>query len=235
MKISCIIIDDDPDALKLLEEFVRAVPFLDLKAQFYDPFGAYKFLRGTKVDVIIADVAMTAISGLQFARLMPHGQKFVFTTSNAKHALNSFQFHVIDYLVKPVSFTRFLVTAEKIKMMHTHELAGGSQGMHMFARTGGQVVRINFDDILYIRGEKEYVGIHFKDKRILIYKRMKEMESLLPGNFKRVHLSFIVNVNHVDKVAANQIFTGDEKIPIALSYRHTFHEYINERLFKAQA
>lgn len=233
MKISCVIIDDDPDALKLLEEYINAVPFLELQGQFFDALEAREFLRGVKTDVIITDINMPVISGMQFAKLMPKSQKFIFTTAHEEHAPNSFQFHVIDHLLKPVSFSRFIIAAEKIKMINPKDQRDTPEDTHMFVRSRGQVLRVNYDEILYIHGEKEYVGIHFQDKRILIYKRMKEMERLLPGNFKRVHLSFIINLNYLDMVSGNYVTIGEERIPIGLSYRHAFHEYLNSRLYGA--
>ena len=103
---------------------------------------------------------------------------------------------------------------------------------HLFAKSGSQMVRINFDEILYIKGEKEYVSLHFKDERLLVYKRMKDIESLLPSNFMRVHLSFIINTKHIVKVIGNKhVFIGAEKIPIGGTYRTRIKDYINRYTF----
>jgi DNA-binding LytR/AlgR family response regulator len=230
MKISCIIIDDEPCALKLMEDHIAGIPFLELKGCFFDGLEAIEFLKERQVDVIFTDITMPIISGLQLAEAMPAGQRFVFTTAHEEYAVKSFRYHVVDYLVKPVTPERFNITAEKLKTLQQPSESAGADTSYLFVKSGGHIHKIFLNDVHVIRGEKEYVGIHFKDRRLLVYKRMKEMEQLLPAHFKRVHLSFIVNINHLDKIAANYVMAAGEQIPIGLSYRQSFQEFISRQL-----
>lgn len=234
MKISCIIIDDEPNALALLEGYIEKIPSLELKGKFYDGVEALEFLKKHSIDVIITDIQMPLLTGFELADILPRNQKFVFVTAYAEHALNSFSFHVIDYLLKPITFKRFSQAVFKIEALAGIEtIAPATPTSHetfLFAKSGRQIVKINFDDILYIKGEKEYVNIQLKNEKLLIYKRMKEMEALLPAQFKRVHISYIVNTQHIQKVVMNQVQIGNAKIPVSDTYRDAFMRYLDEKM-----
>ena len=225
-KISCIVIDDEPFALKLLEDYVKSVSLMELKGKFYDALEAAEFLRGCQVDVIITDINMPLVTGLELAESLPISQKFVFTTAYEEYALKSFRHTVIDYLVKPITEKRFHRMAEKLRGLLDSQEFSAESGNYIFVRSSGETHRIDLDSICYLRGEKEYVGIQFKNRRLLVFKRMKEMEQLLPDNFKRIHLSYIVNINCIDAVAAHHVTINGEQIPIGLSYRATFHRML---------
>ena len=127
------------------------------------------------------------------------------------------------------SMKRFSITAEKLRMNNRTEPRAANNNAYMLVKSNGQTIRINFDDILYIKGQREYVGIQLQNKRLLVYKRMKEMETLLPENFKRVHVSFIVNTDHLSRVVSNRVITAGESIPIGSSYRPVFRRYLDAR------
>lgn len=234
MKISCIIIDDEPNALALLEGYIEKIPSLELKGKFYDGVEALEFLKKRSIDVIITDIQMPLLTGFELADILPRNQKFVFVTAYAEHALNSFSFHVIDYMLKPITFKRFSQAVFKIEALAGAETiapaTATSQEAFLFAKSGRQIVKINFDDILYIKGEKEYVNIQLKTEKLLIYKRMKEMEVLLPVQFKRVHISYIVNTQHIQKVVMNHVQIGNTKIPVSDTYRDAFMRYLDEKM-----
>jgi DNA-binding LytR/AlgR family response regulator len=225
-KISCIVIDDEPVALKLLEDYVRSVSAMELKGKFYDALEAAEFLRGRQVDVIITDINMPLVTGLQLAESFPVTQKFVFTTAYEEYALKSFRYTVVDYLVKPITEERFHRMAVKLQALLNSPENTAESGNYLFVRSSGETHRIDLDTVCYLRGEKEYVGIQFKNRRLLVFKRMKEMEQLLPDNFKRIHISYIVNINHIDAVAAQHVTVNDEQLPIGLSYRAGFHKML---------
>lgn len=235
MKISCIIIDDEPNALALLEGYIEKIPSLELSGKFFDGVEALEFLKKQKVDVIFTDIQMPLLTGFELADILPRNQKFVFITAYAEHALNSFSFHVIDYLLKPITFKRFNQAVFKIEALGnaTEAIApvdNTPQETFLFAKSGRQIIKINFDDIIFIKGEKEYVNIQLKNDKLLIYKRMKEMEALLPKQFKRVHVSYIVNAQHIQKVINNQVQTGNIKIPISDSYKDAFMRFLEKKM-----
>ena len=234
MKISCIIIDDEPNALALLEGYIAKIPVLQLLGKFFDAVDALEFLKKQSVEVIFTDINMPLLTGFELADILPRNQKFVFTTAYAEHALSSFSFHVIDYLLKPITFKRFSQAVIKIEAITSEAAAAPpsveKQESFLFAKSGRQIIKIKFDDILFIKGEKEYVNIQLQKEKLLIYKRMKEMEALLPPQFKRVHISYIVNTQHINKVVMNQVLVGNVAIPISESYRDAFLQLLNERM-----
>jgi two-component system LytT family response regulator len=231
--IRCILIDDEPNALKLVAGYISRIPSLQLHGQFFDAIEAIEYLRNQRVDVIITDINMPVISGLQLASFLPDDQKFIFITAHAEYALSSFSYHVVDYLLKPIEFIRFQKAIDKVGTIEKDPSTPGIVNKspdHIFVRSSGQLVRVSMAEILYVRGEKEYVSLQFKDNRLLIYKRMKEMEQLLPANFRRIHTSYIVNTDHIQKVVSNQVILGEMEIPISDSYRDSFLDYINNQL-----
>ncbi len=234
MKISCIIIDDEPNALALLDGYIEKIPSLQLMGKFFDAVDALEFLKKQQVEVIFTDINMPLLTGFELADILPRNQKFVFTTAYAEHALTSFSFHVIDYLLKPITFKRFSQAVLKIEPTGMEALSrtmpADTQETFLFAKSGRQIIKIKFDDILFIKGEKEYVNIQLKTEKLLIYKRMKEMEALLPPQFKRVHVSYIVNTHHIQKVVMNHVLIGAVRIPISESYKDAFLHFLNEKM-----
>jgi len=236
MKISCIIIDDEPNALALLESYIEKIPSLEVRGKFFDGAEALDFLKRNKVDVIFTDIQMPLLSGFELADILPRSQKFVFITAYAEHALNSFSFHVVDYLLKPISFKRFSQAVFKVENIAGIEAAMPQPAADtqpqpfLFAKSGRQIVKVNFDDILFIKGEREYVNLQLRNEKLLIYKRMKEMETLLPPQFKRVHISYIVNTQHIQKVVMNHVQVGNASIPVSDTYRDGFMRFLEGKM-----
>ena len=231
MKISCIIIDDEPNALSLLEGYIKKIPLLQIKGKFFDALDALDFLKKENVDLIFTDINMPLLSGLELAEILPGHQKFVFTTAFSEHALKSFSYHVIDYLLKPISFKRFIQAVNKTEALLESGANNAEQnGKVFFAKSGKQIVKIDFDEVYYLKGEKEYVSIHFKNERLLVYKRMKDMESILPLHFKRIHTSYIINTNLMQKIQMNHVLIGDANIPVTENYRDSFLQFLNKKM-----
>jgi DNA-binding LytR/AlgR family response regulator len=229
MKISCIIIDDEPSSLHLLEGYVRQTPSLHLKGKFFDALEALEFIRHQKVDLIITDINMPLLTGLELADILAREQKFIFATAYAEHALTSFSYHVVDYLLKPITFKRFTQAIMKIDSS-TQEKADGAENdstAFMFVKSGRQMIRINFKDVLYIKGVKEYVCIQLLKEKVLVYKRMKDMETLLPSYFVRAHVSYIINSRYINKVLTNQVLVNNEAIPVSAGYKREFLQFLN--------
>jgi DNA-binding LytR/AlgR family response regulator len=233
MPISCIIIDDEPNALHLLEEYIGKIPSLRLKGKFFDALESLEFLRTEQVDLIFTDINMPGLSGLELAEVLPPKQKIIFTTAFAEHALASFRYHVIDYLLKPISLRRFIQTVNKAEsmMVPKDSTSESPQSRDLaFVKSGRQIVRVDFRDTLYIKGEREYIGIYSRTDRVLVYKRLKDVESLLPDYFIRIHLSYIVNTRHVLKFESNHVFVGEVHLPLGDTYRDAFMNFLNLNL-----
>lgn len=220
--ITCLIVEDEPLAMQLMEDYIRKLPMLHLKGKCYDALEAMEWLKHQKADVIFLDINMPALSGLEMAALIPKDQRIIFTTAYAEHALDSFSFHVIDYLLKPVSFKRFLQAIQKLQLqmrpVESIELTVKEPEL-LFIKSGRMVINIRFTDILYIEAHKEYLQIQTKDQKHLVYKRMKDMATSLPASFIRIHNSYIINLQHLQKTNVQSVLIGDKELPVSASYK----------------
>lgn len=220
--ITCLIVEDEPLAMQLMEDYIRKLPMLHLKGKCYDALEAMEWLKHQKADVIFLDINMPALSGLEMAALIPKDQRIIFTTAYAEHALDSFSFHVIDYLLKPVSFKRFLQAIQKLQLqmrpVESSELTVKEPEL-LFIKSGRTVINIRFTDILYIEAHKEYLQIQTKDQKHLVYKRMKDMATSLPASFIRIHNSYIINLQHLQKTNVQSVLIGDKELPVSASYK----------------
>lgn len=231
--ITCLIVEDEPLAMQLMEDYIRKLPILHLKGKCYDALEAMQWLKHQKVDVIFLDINMPALSGLEMAALIPKDQRIIFTTAYAEHALDSFAFHVIDYLLKPVSFKRFLQAMQKLQLqiqpVETIEIPAKEPEL-LFIKSGRTVINIRFTDILYIEAHKEYLQIHTKDQKHLVYKRMKDMVTSLPDSFIRIHNSYIINLQHLQKTNVQSVQISDKELPVSSSYKEALQTKLKEYL-----
>ncbi|MBL0883513.1 MAG: response regulator transcription factor [Chitinophagaceae bacterium] len=220
--ITCLIVEDEPLAMQLMEDYIRKLPMLHLKGKCYDALEAMEWLKHHKADVIFLDINLPALSGLEMAALIPKDQRIIFTTAYAEHALDSFAFHVIDYLLKPVSFKRFLHAIQKLQLQirtfETNDIPAKEPDL-LFIKSGRTVINIRFTDILYIEANKEYLQIHTKDQKHLVYKRMKDMAASLPASFIRIHNSYIINLQHLQKTDVQSVQINDKELPVSSSYK----------------
>lgn len=233
-KITCLIIEDEPPAMQLLEDYTRKLPLLELKGKFYDAIEALEYLKRNTVDVIFLDINLPALSGLEMAALISKDQKIIFTTAYAEHALDSFSFHVVDYLLKPVSFKRFLQAIQKLQLhiapQPVKEMPAPKQDELLFIKTGRTVIRIQFADIVYIEAHKEYLCIHTGQQKHLVYKRMKEMAASLPDSFVRIHNSYIINLQYVQKLGQQVVAIAGRELPVSAGYKEAFQQHIQQRM-----
>lgn len=234
MKITCLIIEDEPPAMQLLEDYIRKLPMLELKGKFYDGLEALEYLKKNTVDVIFLDINLPALTGLEMAALIPKEQKIIFTTAYAEYALDSFSFHVVDYLLKPVSFKRFLLAIQKLQTYISSpavkEVPAQKQDQLLFLKTGRTVIKIQFSEIVYIEAHKEYLCIHTTQQKHLVYKRMKEMAASLPDSFVRIHNSYIVNLQHVKKMSQQMVEIGGRELPVSAGYKDVFQQHIQQHM-----
>lgn len=225
--LRCIAIDDEELALELLEDNIKKVPFLQLVATCQDAFEAIKVLETQQVDVIFLDIQMPGLTGLQFIQSLAVKPMIVLITAYEKYALQGFNLDVLDYLVKPVSFDRFMKACNKAKEMHELKTAKPKEAApnnkeYFFVNVDYKLLKIVSADVAWIEGLKDYIKIHLQSSARPIVTRMsmKAIEEELPaGDFMRVHKSYIVSKAHVTAVMKNSVFIGDLELPVGDSYR----------------
>lgn len=236
--IRCIAVDDEALALDLLEDNIRRTPFLKLIKRCTSSFEALEFLRNETVDLIFLDIRMPDLSGLQLLKLIQQKPLVILITAYEKYAVEGFELDVVDYLMKPVSYERFLKAVTKARELTNLRRAAAQQAVNqdkttgssgfMFVKSGYKQVRINFSEILYVEGLKDYVKIYDSDKPIITQMSIKSILGKLPPNdFVRVHRSFIINIHKIEFVQRMQIRVGNKNVPIGESYRESFFKTIN--------
>ena len=235
MSLSCIIIDDEPDAIDLVELLIKQCTTWTVKAKCYDALEALAFLKVNRVDFIFLDINMPKLTGMELATLVPPRTKIVFTTAYSEYAVESYSFQTIDYLLKPITLKRFLAAVEKIEQ---HFLKSGPEYLpadqgpeFVFVKTGKTLRKILLKDILYFEGEKDYVRLATGQEQMLIYRRLKDMEEQLKPPFIRVHNSYIINYEQLSKIEDNHVYIADKRIPVSEKFRERFMEVINKNRF----
>jgi DNA-binding LytR/AlgR family response regulator len=235
----CLAIDDEILALELLGDNIRKVPFLELVKACPSPFEAMEVLQQEKIDLLFLDIQMPGISGIQFLKSLKSKPLVIFTTAYEKYALEGFDLDVIDYLLKPFSFERFLKAVNKandyMELVSKQSPAPSrtepvASGDHLFVKSDYKLVRIDIKDILYIEGLKDYVKIWISTsgKPVISLISMKAIEEKLsPAEFIRVHKSFIVAISKVQYIQRNFIHIGGEEIPVSDHFRDNLYNIIN--------
>ena len=234
--LECIAIDDEPHALKILEAYVSKVPYLNLAAQFQSPLDAMPFLEKNQVDLIFLDIQMPELTGLQFLEVLQHRPAVILTTAYSEYALESYNYTVTDYLLKPYAFDRFLKAVNKVK----NENSAPSAIEHSIENDTAMLIKgdakhkyhqVELANITHIEGLRNYLAIHQKDgSKIVTLQSMRAMEEELPArNFLRIHKSFIVNMDEVVLIEGNQLKIGALKLPVGGSYREKLRHWIDQR------
>jgi two-component system, LytTR family, response regulator len=232
--ISCMIVDDEPYAVSLLEEYINRLSYLQLETKCYNALEALEYLKQDAIDLIFLDINMPQLNGMQLATLFPAGQKFIFVTAYSGFAVESYERNAIDYLLKPVTFERFLKAVQKAEG-HLKEQKSRQENMEdgeqsYFIKSGKTFISIKLKDILFIEGLKDYVLFHTQSGKYIVYKRMKELEETLPTNFLRIHNSYIVNTNCIEKIEDNHVFVNKEKIAMSDKYKDNFLKIVHNKL-----
>jgi len=239
MKINCIAIDDEPPALRQIEDYISRVPYLNLVKKFDNAMMCIEFLKTKQIDLIFLDVEMEGLSGIQLLKLFGKKRpKVILTTAYENYALKAYELDVNDYLLKPISFDRFLAAAEKIydlinlekQSVIVPQTSREEKGKdYIFVKSDYKMQRINLNDILYIEGLKEYLVIKTKSGKIITLQTFKNFEQILPeSNFLRVHKSFMVALDKIDSTDKNFITIAGNEIPIGDKYKSIFLKTINK-------
>lgn len=233
--IETIAIDDEPLALSLISGYIRQTPFLNLAGEFDNPISAIEFIDNHPVDLIFLDIQMPDLIGTDFARYVQNGPKIVFATAYEKFALEGFRLQAVDYLLKPFGYDEFLLAANKVRNLIDLERktlpSVETNDEFLFVKSEYKIRRINYDDIIYIEGMKDYVKVYLRidPKPILSINSLKSLEAKLPPKkFMRVHRSFIINLNRVDTIERFHIVFGKTLIPVGEAYKEQFQKFLDE-------
>lgn len=232
--ITAVAIDDEPLALRLVSGYIEKTPGLKFAGKFDNPLDASEFLNNNPVDIIFVDIQMPDLSGIEFTRLLEKGPKVIFTTAFEKYALEGYKLEVVDYLLKPFSYEEFLAAVQKamklIKLEQNALQKVEANDEFLFLKSDYKIKRINFNDILYIEGLKDYVKVYVQNipKPVLSISTLKLIESKLPEDkFMRVHRSFIVNLARIDTIERSRIVFGKIYIPVSVQYKEKFQEFLD--------
>ncbi len=257
IRLRCLIVDDEPNAVNLLEMFIQQNTSWDLLAKCYDAREALTFLKTHTVDLVFLDINMPHLTGMEMAALLPASTRIVFTTAYSEFAAESYGFPTIDYLLKPITLKRFYTALQKIEEYfgrpdhqpaasantaspnfapgqpnsHAQPTLSPAEEQYFFVKSGRALQKILLKDILYFEGEKEYVRVVTPVHKLLVYRRLKDIEEQLSASFARVHNSYIVNIARLESIRDNQIFVGGKQIPISEKFREAFMNRIKERVF----
>ncbi len=233
-KIKCLIVDDEPPAIRLLENYVGKVSFLTHVNSTTSPLEALALLNQEEIDLVFLDIQMPELTGLQLSKIIKDQTKVIFTTAYPQFALESYELSAVDYLLKPFEFERFYEAILKVKK---EQEAGQPEqnkasDTFFFVKTDGKnnFEKVMLNEICYIEGLKNYVAIHLKDRQIITYNTLKHIESLLSNiSFVKVHKSYIVSLQHIDKTDSLSVFVNGKSLPIGDTYKQDFFEKIKER------
>ncbi|AFD07932.1 LytR/AlgR family response regulator transcription factor [Solitalea canadensis] len=232
--MNCIAVDDEPLALELLADNIAKIPFLNLIATCRNPFEAMEVLNNEQVDLIFMDIQMPGLTGVQFLQSTSISPLVIFITAYEKYALEGYSLNVVDYLLKPVAFDRFLKAVNKaydlFNLKNKNNAAITSPPDYLFINSEYNLVKVNLGDILYVEGLKDYVKIFISKQERPILSRMniKAIEEKLPtGKFIRVHKSFIISTNKIDSIRKNRIRIGEAEIPLSDNFKDELMKYIH--------
>ncbi len=224
-KIKCIIIEDEPLAVKILSDYVSQTPFLELQGSFKDAILATDWLRHNDTDLIFLDIHLPKLKGMAFLKTLTHPPAVIITTAYHQYAVEGFDMNVTDYLLKPFEFERFLVAVNKVKTSQREKNEREEIKDHLFVNVQKKKVKILFSEILYIESQREYIRIVTTKKEWISKMSTHEIETLLPANlFKRIHRSFIVALKKIDSYTADTVEVNGISIPIGRDYRDSMKD-----------
>lgn len=229
MTLKCIVVEDEAIARKGLVEYIRQVDVLDLQGVFKNAIEANTYVQENDLDLIFLDIEMPQIDGLQFLRILKKNVHVIFTTAYSKFALQSFEFDVIDYLLKPISFERFLQAVNKSMRLIDPEGRGASPQRHLFVKDGTEIKRVEIANILYVEAQQNYVKIHTEGGTLMTLMTLKDFASqLYEENFVQTHRSYIVNVDKVTNISGDHVYFSAVEIPISKRMRAEFYKKIKK-------
>lgn len=240
MIINCIIIDDEPLARKGLKEYIADIDFLNLAGDFDNPLKATTLLNGGDIQLIFLDIQMPRITGIEFFKTLQHAPEVIFTTAYPQYALDGFEVNALDYLVKPISFDRFLKAALRAKEFFEVRQQNNAAALpnatadYFFIKADNKLVKLLFADILFVEALQNYVTIYTNDKKYISYLTFKSVEDYLPASrFIKTHKSFIIAAEKIDSIEGNEIHIGQYQVPISRNLKdEVMEKLLNGKFLK---
>lgn len=236
MKLKCIIVDDEPVARKLLQEFIEDIAFMELIGQAVNPLQAMALLNDNAIDIIFLDINMPKINGIEFLKNSKTNAHVIMTTAYADHAVEAYALDVLDYLVKPISFERFLKACNKAKEVIELKTPAAlpNTNDHFFIKCDNQIEKVFYQDLLYAEAMLNYVMLYTSARKMMVYITIKSLEEQLPADiFIKVHKSFIVNIHKVKSIEGNILDIGNARITISQNLREkVLSEIVKDKMIK---
>ncbi len=235
MKTRCLIVDDEPLARELIKGYVAKLENFEIVAECSDAMKALNILRAKPVDLMFMDIQMPQITGIEFLKTLKHAPKVIVTTAYREYALDGFELDVVDYLLKPITFERFLKSVNKYYLMFQDDVQlvasqsdKGIDEAFIYVKENKKVVKIYLSEIKYIEGLSEYVQIHTDKRKVIVKTSLTQMEEKLPGEqFLRIHKSYIISVSKIEAFTANTIEIQNKELPIGRSYKNVVLNLLN--------
>ena len=230
MSMTCIIVEDQPPAQRILQKYILDIGLFELKGVFADAIAAMQFLESEMVDVMFLDIHLPKLSGVQLIKILDKKPQIILTTAFSDYALDSYELDVVDYLLKPFAFERFVKAVKKVKnktkQVDSNRVEeSGQHADFIFAKAGSEYVNVELRSIKYIKADGDYTKVHFGDSKKLINNSLRFWVEQLPeALFCQVHKSYIVNVSYIEKVSGNQLIIEDQAIPIGRTYKDLFFD-----------
>lgn len=233
--LSCLIIDDEPLAIKLLSDYVNKTDGLELVKTFSNPIEGLQFLGEEPIDLVFLDIQMPELTGIQFMKIMNKKTNFILTTAYNQYALDGYEFDVIDYLLKPISLERFIIAVNKAKerILSTETIVpplskAEPKADYIFVKTEYKVKKIDLSDILYFEGMGDYINVQTVSGKVLTLENIKSFSERLPeADFIRIHKSYIIPIGKINFIERNRVVINEKYIPIGNTYQERFWNKIN--------
>lgn len=225
-KFTCLLVDDEPPALEVLNHYISNAPFLEVVKECHHAMAAFEFLQQHRVDLVFLDVQMPRLLGTELLRSLPHAPKVIFTTAYRDYAVEGFELGAIDYLLKPYSFDRFLRAVHKVLDLEQRNtqastnFSTSTSDRFLYVRADRKMVKVMVDEIRYIESLKDYIRIFVKDRQIITKQTISALEEMLPENeFVRIHRSFIIALKQVDSYNHHSVFINKTELPLGPLYK----------------
>lgn len=235
MKLGCIIIEDEPAGRKILEEYVNELNFLELKQVFDNPIAALDYIKNTNIDLMFLDIQMPKLNGIDFLKTLPSSPLVILTTAYSEYALQGFDLDVVDYLLKPIPFDRFIKACNKANEIFENKVNSNNiNNDYFYIKCNNKYEKVIFDDVLFIEAANNYVIVQTKTKKLITYLTFKGILDILPKErFLKVHKSFIVSIKNIDKLDAEEIIIQKFSIPISRNLKdEIFAKVLGNNLVK---